>query len=83
MAFKRGFNRPYFDGVYVSKDDCFVWDVKVFHKTNDEPSYILAKEYRTNEVVGPMIFEDEDFIKGIERILEEKSKIMYSKLTEK
>lgn len=48
MGFKRGFNKPYFEGVYVSKNDIHIWEYKVFHKTTNELSYLLAKEFRTN-----------------------------------
>jgi hypothetical protein len=83
MAFKSGFNKPYFEGVYLSKNDLFIWEYKVFHKDTSELTHLLAKEFRSNETVGPTIISDKDFYKEIEKILEEKSKIMYNNLANK
>lgn len=81
--FKRGFNKPDFEGIYVSKNDMFVWEFKVFHKHTGVPTYFMAKEFRTNETIGPSILPDGEIDPELEKILEAKSNILYEIVTSK
>jgi hypothetical protein len=72
VVFKLGFNKPYFEGVYLNKNELFIWEYKVFHKDTRELTHMIAKEFRLNETVGPTVISDKDFYKEIEKILEKK-----------
>ncbi|WP_017187241.1 hypothetical protein [Alkalibacillus haloalkaliphilus] len=66
--------QPYIHRVYVSNDDFHIWDVKIFHEDIKKPTHLLAKEYRTNKMVGPMVISDVDLMKEAKTILEYETK---------
>jgi len=81
MGLKRGFNKPYNEGVYICGND-FTWEFKVFHENINEPTNLIAREFNTNETLGPLIIEDGTREK-VEEALESKSKHLLGKLASK
>jgi hypothetical protein len=78
MSLKTGINKPYCEGVYLSKNEDFIWDYKVFHKNTGVPTMLIAKELRSNEFLGPIDITNGsmNLDEEVMHTLEEKSKLM-------
>lgn len=81
MGLERGFNKPHNEGVYICSND-FLWEFKVFHEHTKKPTHLIAREFNTNEKLGPLVLE-EGSQKEVEQAIESKSKHLYSKLARK
>ena len=81
MGLERGFNKPHNEGVYVCGND-FVWEFKVFHENIKMPTYLIARELKTNETFGPFNIVDGSQ-EEVGRALELKSWNLMGKLASK
>lgn len=78
VGLKRGFNKPQNEGIYICEND-FVWEFKVFHEYIDEPTYLIAREFNTDESLGPLTLDNHTPEK-IAEALESKSNQLCDKL---
>lgn len=81
MGLERGINKPHNEGVYICSND-FLWEFKVFHENSKKPTHLIAREFTTNEKLGPLVIKDVTK-EEIEKSIEAKSKHLHSKLASK